>query len=130
MLVITLAATAGLFVIGEPMLRLMIGHGGISAKNVHQLWWILVALSGVLVGGASGQVISGAFYAIGDTRTPTMLFIITYTVYIPIKIVVFLKYGVIGLAVVTSIHLVVNFLLQLVVLERTVGTTSTMIETG
>jgi len=127
-LVITLAATAGLFVIGEPMLRMMIGHGGITAQNVHQLWWILVALAGVLVGGASGQVISGAFYAIGDTRTPTMLFIATYTVYIPIKIVVFVRYGVIGLAVVTSIHLAVNFLLQLVILEMRVSTTPTLSE--
>jgi hypothetical protein len=59
-----------------------------------------------------------------------MLFIITYTVYIPIKIVVFLRYGVVGLAVVTSIHLAVNFLLQLVVLERTVGTTMTLDEVG
>ncbi len=128
MLMMTVAAAGCLFVVGEPMLRMMIGHGGITAQNVHQLWWILVALSGVLIGGASGQVMSSAFYAIGDTRTPTMLFIITYTVYIPIKIVVFLKYGVVGLAVATSIHMAVNFLLQLVVLERTVGTTTMMIE--
>jgi peptidoglycan biosynthesis protein MviN/MurJ (putative lipid II flippase) len=130
MLVITTAGSVGLFVVGEPLLRLMIGHGGITAQNVHQLWWIMVALAGLLIGGASGQVISGAFYAIGDTRTPTMLFIITYTVYIPIKIVVFLKYGVVGLAVVASIHLLVNFLLQLVVLERTVGATFTIIDAG
>ncbi len=118
MLVITIAGAAGLVVVGEPLLRLMIGHGGITAENVHQLWWILIALAGVLIGGASGQVISAAFYAIGDTRTPTVLFIITYTIYIPIKIVVFVKYGVIGLALATSIHLVINCLLQLVVLER------------
>jgi len=130
MLVITTTASLGLFAVGEPLLRLMIGHGGITAQNVHQLWWIMVALTGLLIGGASGQVISGAFYAVGDTRTPTMLFIITYTVYIPIKIVVFLRYGVVGLAVVTSIHLAINFLLQLVVLERTLGTNSTMIEVG
>jgi peptidoglycan biosynthesis protein MviN/MurJ (putative lipid II flippase) len=128
MLLVTVAAAVGLFAVGEPMLRLMIGHGGITAQNVHQLWWILVALAGVLIGGASGQVISGAFYAIGDTRTPTMLFIVTYTIYIPIKILVFLRYGVIGLAVVTSIHLAINFLLQLVVLELTVATTPTLIE--
>lgn len=128
MLAITVAATAGLFVVGEPVLRLMIGHGGITAKNVHELWWILVALAGVLIGGASGQVVSGAFYAIGDTRTPTMLFIVTYTIYIPIKILVFLRYGVIGLAVVTSIHLAVNFLLQLVMLELRVATRPTLIE--
>jgi peptidoglycan biosynthesis protein MviN/MurJ (putative lipid II flippase) len=128
MVVITTAASVGLFAAGEPLLRLMIGHGGITAKNVHQLWWIMVALAGLLIGGASGQLISSVFYAIGDTRTPTMLFTITYTVYVPIKIVVFLKYGVVGLAVVTSIHLVLNFLLQLIVLERTLGTTNKMIE--
>ena len=124
MLAITVAASLGLFAVGEPVLRLMIGHGGITSENVHQLWWICVALAGVLIGGASGQVISGAFYAVGDTRTPTMLFIVTYTIYIPIKILVFLRYGVIGLAVVTSVHLVLNCLLQLVVLERVAATTA------
>jgi len=125
MLGITIAAALGLFVIGEPLLRLMIGHGGITAENVHLLWWIMIALSGVLIGGAAGQVISGAFYAIGDTRTPTMLFIGTFTVYVPIKILAFLRYGVIGLAVVTSVHLVVNFLLQFAVLESTAGRRAT-----
>jgi len=121
MLGITVAGGVALFAIGEPMLRLMIGHGGITTRNVHTLWWIMLALVGVLIGGAAGQVISGAFYAIGDTRTPTMLFIGTYTVYIPLKILVFLRYGVIGLAFATSVHLTVNFVLQLLVLQRTVG---------
>ena len=62
---------------------------------------------------------SGAFYAMGDTRTPTMLFIVTYTVYVPIKIIVFLRYGMIGLAAATSLHLIINFLMQLVLLETT-----------
>ena len=119
MLAITVAAGIGLFLIGEPLLRLMIGHGGITIQNVHMLWWIMLALVGVLIGGAAGQVISGAFYAIGDTRTPTMLFIGTYTVYIPLKILVFLRYGLIGLAVATSMHLTVNFVLQLLMLQRT-----------
>lgn len=119
MLGITIAACAGLFLIGEPLLRLMIGHGGITAQNVHMLWWIMLALGGLLVGGAAGQVTSGAFYAMGDTKTPTMLFIGTFTVYVPIKIIVFLRYGVTGLAATTSLHLIINFLLQLVLLETT-----------
>src|SRR5207248_1840358 len=41
MLGITIGATLGLFVIGETFLRLMIGHGGITAQNVHMLWWIM-----------------------------------------------------------------------------------------
>ena len=119
-LVIAITSSSVLFFIGEPVLRLMIGHGGISTQNVHVLWWIMVALAGLLIGGTAGQVISTAFYAIGDTRTPTMLFIGTYTVYIPLKILVFLRYGVIGIAVATSVHMTVNFLVQLVVLERAI----------
>jgi putative peptidoglycan lipid II flippase len=121
MLGIAVVGCAGLFLIGEPLLRLMIGHGGITPQNVHMLWWIMLALAGLLIGGTTGQVISGAFYAIGDTRTPTMLFIGTYTIYVPIKILVFLRYGVVGLALATSVHLAVNFVLQLLVLERTVA---------
>jgi putative peptidoglycan lipid II flippase len=119
MLGLTLAICAGLFFAGEPFLRLLIGHGGITAENVDRLWLIVVALSGLLIGGGAGQVTSGAFYAMGDTRTPTMLFIVTYTVYVPIKIIVFLRYGVIGLAAATSLHLIINFLFQLVLLEMT-----------
>jgi peptidoglycan biosynthesis protein MviN/MurJ (putative lipid II flippase) len=119
MLALTIAACAGLFFIGEPLLHLLIGHGGITAQNVHLLWLIMLALGGLLVGGAAGQITSGAFYAMGDTRTPTMLFIGTYTVYVPIKIIVFLRYGVIGLAASASLHLITNFLLQLLILETT-----------
>jgi putative peptidoglycan lipid II flippase len=103
---------------GESLLHLLIGHGGITASNVHMLWWIMLALVGLLIGGTAGQVTSYAFYAIGDTKTPTMLFIWTFTIYIPIKVLVFFYYGLLGLAVITSVHLSVNFLLQFAVLER------------
>ena len=78
----------------------------------------MLALSGLLIGGTAGQVTSVAFYAMGDTKTPTMLFIWTFTIYIPIKVLVFVQYGLVGLAVATSAHLLINFLLQLIVLER------------
>jgi peptidoglycan biosynthesis protein MviN/MurJ (putative lipid II flippase) len=103
---------------GEPLLHLLIGHGGITAQNVRMLWWIMLALTGLLLGGTAGQVTSVAFYAMGDTKTPTMLFVWTFTIYVPIKVLVFLHYGLLGLAVATSAHLIVNFLLQLAVLEK------------
>jgi putative peptidoglycan lipid II flippase len=115
---ISFAGCVVLLVFGEAVLRLLIGHGGITAHSVHSLWWIMIALLGVLIGGTVGQVTSVAFYAMGDTKTPTNLFIWTFTIYIPIKVLAFLKYGLMGLAVATSAHLIVNFLLQLFVLER------------
>lgn len=107
-----------LVIAGEPLLRLMIGHGGITAQNVHTLWWIMLALIGLFAGGSAGQVTATAFYAMGDTKTPTMLFIWTFTIYVPIKMLVFREYGLIGLALAISVHLILNFFVQLFALER------------
>ncbi len=112
------AACIVLLLFGEYLLHLMIGHGGITAQNVHMLWWIMLGLIGLLIGGSAGQITAVAFYAMGDTKTPTMLFVWTFTIYIPIKVLVFLQYGLLGLAIATSVHLTVNFLIQLLILER------------
>jgi putative peptidoglycan lipid II flippase len=117
------AAFVIMLLFGEFLLHLMIGHGGITAENVRMLWWIMLALIGLLIGGTAGQATSVAFYAMGDTKTPTMLFVWTFTIYIPIKALVFLHYGLLGLAIATSVHLIVNFLLQLLVLERVTAPT-------
>jgi peptidoglycan biosynthesis protein MviN/MurJ (putative lipid II flippase) len=114
-----------LLVFGESTIRLVVGHGGITADNVHALWWMMVALLGVLVGGTLGQVTSVAFYAMGDTKTPTNLFIWSFTIYIPIKVFAFFHYKLIGLAIAISAHLIVNFLLQLIALERATSPTRT-----
>jgi peptidoglycan biosynthesis protein MviN/MurJ (putative lipid II flippase) len=53
----------------------------------------------------------------GDTRTPTRMSIITYTFYIPAKVLGFLRYGLMGLAVVTSVYLFLNLFIQIVLLE-------------
>jgi putative peptidoglycan lipid II flippase len=110
-------------VFGEPLLHLMIGHGGITERNVRMLWWIMLALMGLMLGGTAGQVTAVAFSAMGDTKTPTNLFVFTFTVYVPIKVFAFLQYGLMGIALATSVHLVINFLVQLAVLERATSPT-------
>ena len=120
---LSVATLLVLLVFGESLLRLMIGHGGITAQNVHMLWWIMLGLIGLLMGGTAGQITAVAFYAMGDTKTPTMLFVWTFTIYIPIKVIVFHRYGLLGLAIATSVHLIMNFLLQLIFLEQVIART-------
>lgn len=118
MALISLVGCIVLLLLGELILSLMIGHGGITAENVHKIWLLTLALIGLLIGGTVGQLTAAAFYAMGDTKTPTKLFIWTYTVYIPIKVIVFFQFGLIGLAIATSVHSIVNSFTQLAVLER------------
>lgn len=115
-----MASALGLFAFGRPLLQLTIGHGGMTGENVRTLWLIMLALLGILASGTIGQITAVAFYAMGDTKTPTRLSIVTFLLYVPLKVIVFLHYGLIGLAVTTSLYFVTNFGLQLFILERTI----------
>ena len=84
----------------------------ISAKNISELWWIMIWLGGMFVGGVAGQISSSAFYASGDTKTPTRIGIYSYTFYMPLKIVLFYFYGVQGIAIITSAFFLVNLFFQ------------------
>lgn len=106
----------GLF--GQAMLGLLVGHGSVSSDNVKELWWIMIWLGGMFIGGVTGQICSTSFYACGDTITPTRMSMLTYTVYIPCKVAAFYFSSVIGLAIVTSIYYITNSLLQVYLLER------------
>lgn len=114
---LTLIGYVVLLLAGERILNLLIGHGGVTAANVHLLWLIMVALVGFFIAGAMGVVTSKTFYAMGDTSTPTKMSIVTYTLYIPAKVFGFYRYGLLGLAAVTSGYLFVNLALQILLLE-------------
>jgi peptidoglycan biosynthesis protein MviN/MurJ (putative lipid II flippase) len=73
----------------------------------------MVGLAGVLIAGSVGQITSTAFYSFGDTRTPTRLGILTYTIYVPAKVLAFFSFGLMGVAVATSLFVLVNVLLQM-----------------
>ena len=115
MAIISIAGLLALVLIGHETLTLLLGHGNISTSNITQLWWIMIWLGGMFTGGAMGQVCSSSFYARGDTITPTRISMLSYTVYIPSKVFAFYFWGVVGLAIVTSVYYLVNlsFLLYL-----------------
>jgi putative peptidoglycan lipid II flippase len=100
----------GLF--GHTLLNLLIGYGNVRTSNVKELWWIMICLGGMFVGGVLGQISSTSFYSLGDTSTPTRLGIFSYTFYVPAKVILFYNMGVPGLALVTSVFFIVNFSLQ------------------
>ncbi|HEX8283117.1 MAG TPA: lipid II flippase MurJ [Pyrinomonadaceae bacterium] len=124
LLLIALLSALGvslLLAFGPHALRLSIGHAGVTAENVHTLWLVMVVLAGAFAGGVSGQVASGAFYAMGDTKTPTKVSAVIYTLYLPLKIAAFLGYGLLGLAAMMSAYFMTNFVVQLALLEGAVA---------
>jgi putative peptidoglycan lipid II flippase len=98
--------------VGQTLLQVLIGHGQFSPGHVEELWWIMIWLSGVFLGGLLGQLSSACFYALADTRTPTRIGIYSFTFYLPIKVALYLIAGVPGLALSTSAFVLLNFFVQ------------------
>lgn len=115
---ICLATLLILGLLGQALLTFLVGQGNVSANNVAELWWIMIWLGGMFIGGAMGQICSSSFYACGDTITPTRMSMITYTVYIPGKVMAFYFFGIAGLAVTTSVYYMANLSLQIYLLEK------------
>lgn len=97
-----------LLLAGPPTLSLLIGSGKSSAENVTQFWSLLACMGGLLVFGSLGIVSSGAFYAIGDTRTPAILGIASFTIFVIVKILSFQSYGATGIAIATTCYYAAN----------------------
>lgn len=103
---------------GEWLLGLIFSFKKMTPGDVHQLWWLLVLLGGYLLGDIIGNVTSGAFFAKGDTATPTKIGMILFTIYIPVKVFCYFKFGIAGLAIAASTYQVISFSTKLFFLRK------------
>lgn len=106
------------WLVGQTVLGVVVGYKNFDQRSVEDLWSIIILLGGMFAGAVLGQLCSSAFYATGDTRTPTAMSIVTYTCYIPCKIYAFGLWGVPGLALAASVYYLLNFGIQAVLIER------------
>jgi putative peptidoglycan lipid II flippase len=103
---------------GKASLHMIASGTRFGPEEVSALWWLLLALGGMWIGGNLGSISTVAYYAKGDTLTPTRLTIVTFTVYVPLKIIAFLWFGLPGLAASISAFYLLNAMLQLALLKR------------
>jgi putative peptidoglycan lipid II flippase len=112
-LAITGAAYLGLVLVGEELLGLLIGHGGVTRQNVHQLWLLMTLSGGVLVIAPLGGLMTSAFYARGATLAPTIAGVIAFTLGAPLKLALFWSAGVRGLALGISLYYLVALIVMI-----------------
>jgi putative peptidoglycan lipid II flippase len=108
LLLLTALVLAGLLLAGVPALTLLLGHGEFQDDQIRDLWLLMLALGGTWVGGALGQIFSAAFYAAGDTITPTRIGVIGFMLGIVLKVIGFQVMGVVGIALGTSAYFILN----------------------
>lgn len=111
--VYALIAFPGYYVLG-----FVFGHGKLTQHEIQLLWLILLAYIGFWMTGLSGQILSTSFFAMSDTKTPTKIGVIGFTIGIGLKIGGFMLMGVWGIAAGTGVYMLFNSIAMYWILRK------------
>ncbi|HXV80717.1 MAG TPA: murein biosynthesis integral membrane protein MurJ [Candidatus Binatia bacterium] len=114
-------SAVGLAVLGRPIVSLIFEHGRFTAFDTAQTANALAAYALGLAGYAAVKVLSPAFYALGDARTPMLISLGSIAVNYVMNSLLVGPFGHVGLAFSTSTVALVNFILLAVFMRRRVG---------
>jgi putative peptidoglycan lipid II flippase len=107
--------------LSRPIIALIFEHGRFSAFDTLQTGNALAAYSIGLAGYGAVKVLSPAFYALGDARTPMLISLGSILVNYLMNSLLVGPFGHVGLAFSTSTVALVNFLLLAIFMRRRIG---------
>jgi putative peptidoglycan lipid II flippase len=105
-LFIAVPASVGLAIVAEPLVGAVYGatgEGGLEAANADRVRWILLAYTPAIIAASISQVLTRAYYACDDMRTPMRIGIVIVLCNIALNIALIWPFAEAGLAIATSI---------------------------
>ena len=102
-LYLTIPASVGLILLGEPIVRLLLQHGDFTPAATRATAYALSFFALGLTGQATVEIVDRTFYALHDTRTPVSVAALAFLVNVGFSILLmrFLSFG--GLALANAI---------------------------
>jgi putative peptidoglycan lipid II flippase len=124
-------SACGLIVLGDPIIALIYQRGEFDAFDTNMTAWALAAYSIGLAGYAAIKVLSPAFYALDDAKTPMYISLASILVHVPSSFGLMMLlsnvgvsperpngYGHAGVALATSVVATVNFIALVIFMRR------------
>jgi putative peptidoglycan lipid II flippase len=120
-LILTIPAATGLFILAEPIVALLFQHGAFTAQNTTQT---ALALRFYLIGmvfAAFDQPLVFAFYARKDTLTPALVGVLGVLLYALVALTTWQSLGMIGLLLGNGAQLAGHAVMMLILLWHKIG---------
>jgi len=127
MLLLALPASVGLILLRVPLIRVLYERGSFDAVSTQMVAWALLWYAVGLIGHSLVEVLSRAFYAMHDTKTPVIVGVLAMTGNIALSFFFAWLFGQIGwmplggLALANSTATAVECVALLVILRKRLG---------
>jgi putative peptidoglycan lipid II flippase len=120
-LYLTIPATVGLFVLGTPLIALLFQRGEFDARSTAETAFALQFYAIGLFAHSSLEIITRAFYAMHDTRTPVTVGVIAMTMNLVLSLLLITPLAQGGLALANSIATILEMGVLLGILRQRLG---------
>ncbi|WP_324278535.1 murein biosynthesis integral membrane protein MurJ [Blastococcus brunescens] len=118
MVALLMPVVAALVVLARPVVQLLFGRGDFDAAAVSATATAVAWYAAAVLGVAVRSIASRAFLAVGDSRTPTVVAVVAMVVNVVGDLTLGVTFGIAGLAVSTSLSLLVGGVLAVALLAR------------
>ncbi len=118
MLTLNVPATIGLIVLAHPIVALLFERGQFTAADTAATAGALVAYAVGLTGYSVVKIASPTFYALGESRTPVLVSVLSVLTNAALNILFVREFGYRGLALGTSLTALLNAGLLMLLLRR------------
>ncbi len=118
---LTIPATAGLLVLGVPIVRLLYQRGRFTAEDTQHTAAALACYGAGLLAYSAIKVLAPAFYALGRPRVPLLGSVLAVATNLVLNLALYAQLGYRSVALGTSLGAIVNGLVLVVAFERSVG---------
>jgi putative peptidoglycan lipid II flippase len=118
MMVLNVPATLGLVTLADPIIRLLFERGRFTASDTASTAAALRLYAVGLLGYATARIISPVFYAMKRSRVPVMVSLCTVAINLAANVTLVRVMGFRGLALGTSLAMLVNGVALLLLLRR------------
>jgi putative peptidoglycan lipid II flippase len=117
-LMFAIPSAIGLFILAEPIIQMLYGHGKFDQVAVIKTTLALRAFVCGLPCYVVTKIFSTVFFANKDTKTPVITSGICVFVNVTLNILLIARYGHVGIAMVTTISACINTILSGIILQR------------
>ncbi|MDY2987963.1 MAG: murein biosynthesis integral membrane protein MurJ [Peptoniphilus sp.] len=121
MALLVVPASVGLFIFSSPIVKLLFVGGAFGKQEGVVTATVLNFYAIGIIGIGVREIVSRAFYAIMDTKTPVVNSVVMVGVNIVLSMVMMKVYGIRGLALATSISFIVGAILMVLSLKSRLG---------
>ncbi|NQT32675.1 MAG: murein biosynthesis integral membrane protein MurJ [Candidatus Omnitrophica bacterium] len=122
---IMIPAAVGLMILAEPIVRILFQRGEFTGYSTSITTSALFFYSIGLFAYAGIKILVGAYYSMGDTRTPVKTASMALGVNLVLNLILMWPLKIGGLALATSIAAITNFMVLYVILRRRIGDVGT-----